>query len=361
MGTATAADPRSRVVKKCWIGLAVFLAYLPDFLEWVGRSMGLEMTRSAPASLFVVAICIAVLLPAMRLTGEKSAVILVVGAAAVLSHLLMDMIHGGIPLWWPVSSRKVGPDWLHLGPSRGVECFRRELVLFGGTLAVGLAIGIARCRPGAYWCAIVGGLVGLAWAASWLDRPVFVLAGIGGLAAAGLIVCRTLVGLPWLWHAVPLLPLLFIAGSHLYIGREVRLGDEFWMHEEYRPALVHYNRSRRFISVSGESCATLYKIGYCHWMMGDEAEAHRFYLLGVEKFPEYSCFYEGLAEVCLFAKNPVLNRPQEVFALTDKLVATASGTWEARVAARLVAKARQVLGLPRNETQPAAAESTVSG
>jgi hypothetical protein len=361
LGAATIKDARSPRVRYGWLGLTVLLAYLPDLAEWVLRMAGLELTHSAPASLPVVVLSCAVTWALIRwVGGERSLVILASAALAIFSHLVLDFFDGGIPLWWPFSVASVGPNWFQID---GINRLRIETAMFGSMITMGLLVWMWRSAGAirASQLSLGFSFLFLSAIASWAKSPWLVLAGAIGVGLTGLVVCRPPLNFHHVWQVVPLLPVLLLAAVHFYIEKERVIGEDYCLREEYAPALVHFNRSARFVSTNGESAVTLYRIAFCHRKLGDEQEAYRLYTRGLKKFPDHTVFKYGLAELFLTAREPDLRRPQEVFHLAELMLVNPGGpnhTWEAASAAKLIARAKRVIAQQQGDVNAAASNAT---
>jgi hypothetical protein len=311
VGAASVHSARSPACRRGWIGCAVFLAYVPDLTDWLARTCGYEtMPVSAMSSIPMAAMfCVAFLLMAQFWWRERSAAIRMAGLAAIGSHWLLDWADGGVPVWWPFSNRLSGPDLFRLHSLGAGERLVREVALFGWAALLGLAVFAVREARGSSPRVVI-------------QRPI-----------AGRLMWQS----AWMW------PVLALGGVQGYILSQQMRGDVYWDREDYAGALPFYERSTALASVDGASRLLLFKIGHCHYMLGQEEGAYRAFTHGLRLHPDSAGLYIGLAELYLTAKDPRYYRPAEVPWLAEKVRQYATRDYERRDAERLTARARRAL------------------
>lgn len=308
LGGVTAGWVRSTRLRPAWVGCCFFLAYWPDVTEWTLRTLGFRMTQSAFTSIPVVLASSLIWALLVRwMYRERSGLAWWGLLLAIGSHLLLDTFDGGIPLWWPFSSRMYGPDLFGLHSLGPVNRLARELVLFG-------------------WMAVVGAIA----LAMRSIRP--------GRATEGSLLHRILPSAVWV------APIFALSLVHGYIDWQIHRGDSLWASGNYQEALPYYLRANQFQTVDGYSAGAIFKAGYCYEMTGHERLAGETYERGVREFPNYTPLLFGLADYYLKATDPAMRRPAEVPALAERIRHNARKAYEFRDADRLLARARQMMG-----------------
>lgn len=335
-------------MRNAWLGIAVLLAYLPDILEMSVAVVGLAVPRSAlaslPAAVVEAALVVALLRWAVR---ETSPIALAAAAAAVVSHAVLDLIAGGIPLGWPFSSHVVGPDWVRVDQLPPLARLPRELMIVGPVLAAGLAVYAVRCA-GLRSSAVAAALLAAATAAtSVVTRAAASTTVIAATVCALLLAELALVALTtaWrprlaaLWNGVVLAPILLVGGVTIYAWYEVDVGDTYWERHEYAEALVHYNRGRAAPLLGGQAHLRVYRRADCLRHLGHFGEAYELFEAGSRRFPDCLWFQCGIIDLLLSADNPQWHRPAEALALARSTAPRATGTVYESWALALLARA----------------------
>ena len=354
IGTASGADPRSRLLRRTWLGIAVLLAYLPDLMEWIGRLAGWRFPHAAPASIGVTLLNCGLFLALMRwVFRETNRVVLFAGAVAIWSHPLLDLVDGGIPLLWPLSSTNVGPDWLGWGERSRAVAALRECVLFSPVLGAGLVIALWRSRPHRYvtWSAAIlfiltvdGSLLTVAIPESRVACVASASVGLTGLLLLTVLVRRPRVRPVQVVLALaPCLPIMMLGGVELYAWGQMRRGLDLEWQGDSAAAAAYYVRVRRLMPVDLQAAA-LCRLGHCYRRMGREEAAYQAYIEGIDENPNSLDFLRGLAHLHMVAKQPELHQPREALRLAEEVVRRArTPEYRDQVAVPLLRRAREAV------------------
>lgn len=342
IGAAGSADPRSPVLRRTWLGTIVLLAFLPDLLEWAGKLAGGSLPHSVFESFVVCGlIWLSVMFLFRRVFRETNRLALLAATAAIWSHPLLDLVAGGVPLWWPFSSRLVGGDWLGWNEPSRADRLIHETMVFLPVAAGGLTVAIWRTQRHrrSTWAAIL--LLVAAIDGMLLGSEIVTLLGCAGLLTVAWWIRPFRPGPTLLAQVLPCFPVVLLGAVELYAWDQMRQGVALETGGDPAAALPYYQRTRRFMPVDLESAA-LFRTGICHMRLGREATAYRTFRRGLEREPDSPRFRYGLAILFLGAKDPYWYRPDEAIRLAEELVEHAdSVAYVHRVARPLLERARQ--------------------
>lgn len=340
LGAATLRDPSSPVIRDCWIGLTLLLAYLPDVSEWLAALLGLRLPHSAPAAAPLCLLAMLVTVALLRFGfREHGPVALAAAACAVASHTLLDASNGGIPMWWPFDSRLAGSDWLGLRELSPQRRLWEESRLFLPVFTVGVAVGIMRAAGGG----LIAGL------AAGLALCTVALAAVGRLLGAAiglvflLVVAAALIRKPrwrWLLSLVPAAPVVALGAVQVYSWHQMRLGLAAHIRGDFTVAIEHYEAAARFRAVDMEAAA-LYRSAACHQALGDYERAYALYERGRTEFPGHLWFLDGLADLYASARGTRFWNPAEAERLAQYVVERATDPPYRAYVERILQRARE--------------------
>ena len=237
VGAATAHAPRSRVLRRAWLGLCVLLAMLPDVAEWTLAALGAALPHSAIAGLPVALGAAAACMLLTRCVLGDRWLVSITAAVALLSHTLLDAVDGGIPLLWPFSPDVIGATWITPAGAETGARLARELALFVPIAIAGLAAAAWRNGPAA------GGVAALGFVGSLLAGLIGDLPGAALISASALVAAAAT--LPWPpshvpWQALQLLPAALFAAAHAHGRWQMSLGHAARERGDAEAALRHY-------------------------------------------------------------------------------------------------------------------------
>jgi tetratricopeptide (TPR) repeat protein len=255
------------------------MAYLPDVTEWVLRLCRVRIPHSATASLpCTLAGCAAVYAILRFGFRERGRVAMLVGLTAFASHMALDLVSGGIPLWWPLTNQEVGTDWLTFDGRPGYrERLMREALVFAPVVAVAVAVGVVRAR-------------GIRWS------PAVT------------------------WNLVPALPVLILAGLQLYVWEQMRRGLAHHRAREYETAIEHYSAASRLNVVDLQGTAQA-RVAQCLVGLGKNDAALAILDDGRRAYPWNMEYVVGYAELYLLSHDERYQRPAAALELIDQLLA----------------------------------------
>lgn len=345
IGAATSADVRSPWLRNAWLGAVVTLAYLPDLLEWFVRLAGYSMPHSAWASLPMTVLGCAVLALTLRfMLHERAGLPLLAGAIALASHGVLDLVDGGIPLWWPFSRIVAGPDWIPNDRDGLGGALVKEVCLFAPFAAAGCVCAVWRKRAGvASICAAIVGLE-LVLVGCIMGQILLTCLAGGALVLLTLVVYRYRPGWRQFWLIVPLVPVLLLAGAELCAAQQMRWGRECYRERDYARAQEHFVCCARYRSI-GLNNASHHMIAVCHMRLGQEETAYRLFRDGLDHDPRSFSALRGLADLYMTARDERFRKPHEAVRMAKRLVPAAGNPGEKQLALWTLERARREAGI----------------
>ncbi|MFH1746075.1 MAG: hypothetical protein ABIG44_03410 [Planctomycetota bacterium] len=341
IGVATTPDVRGPRLRAIWLGAVISLAYLPDLLEWVIGLAGIRLPHSALAALPVTAASGLVVVLLLRLGWrERNWIVLAAALCAVASHMLLDLIDGGIPLYWPLTGAMIGPDWFDGEARGGAEGLIWELFWFAPLAAVGATVAICRRRPGSLVVCAALILPELLLAGAFMEQPVLTAVAGGILVVLALRVYRWRPRWGVIWQIVPVVPVMLLAAVQGYATQQMRLGRECFGARDYASARQHFTNCANARPL-GLASSARYEIARCCVRLGEEETAHGMYLRYLEEDPAGYGPLRGLTELYLTARDERFRRPAEALYLAERLVPAARDPAERELAQRLLDRARR--------------------
>jgi len=341
VGAATVPDARSPWLARGWLGTALTLAYWPDVLEWLGGLLGWSPPHSAFASLLPVMVSCAALVLLLRLAlKETSRPILAAACGLVFSHLVLDLIDGGIPIWWPFSSRVVGPDWIPNGRGELAARVSKEVWLFVPVAAAGLAGLVWRCRAGLWLAGVAAVALQVVIVGSIAEQVVLMAAPGGVLVAAALVAPRRWPRPALLWQVVPAVPVLVLAAVQFYAEQQMRLGLRYQLERDYVSAQRYYARCARLRPIGHDDLAR-YLIQVLDQRLRGEEAAWQQHLSALAENPDDPAHLKALAELYLTAGDPGRRNPAEALRLAERLAERSESPDDVQAAQRLLERARR--------------------
>lgn len=282
LGAATAREPRSAAAACSWIGVIVLASYGPDVLEWLLALGGARLPHGATsAGVTTLAGAAGVALVLWLILRERGALALAIAAAAFVLHTVLDMIGGGVPLWWPWSSQRVGGDFLDLDSGVLERRVLREILLFAPIAAIGIAMGVGRH----------------VWAPN-RRMPMRTSAEQRR---------------PWIrhaWQLAPLIPLAALAVAQVDGQRLVAKADALRAAGRCEGAIALLQKAPRMRGL-GVEAASWHRIGICQRVLGRDQDARATYDRCLAAYPgDVMCSY-GLGVLLTRAADPAVRDPRE--------------------------------------------------
>ncbi|MGE3180965.1 MAG: metal-dependent hydrolase [Phycisphaerae bacterium] len=369
LGAATLDAPRKRRLRFAWLGVMLLAALLPDVVEWYYLVCGGPLVpHSSFASVFSTALSILICSTILRFAlGERAVAAHLLVAAAIFSHTMLDVLDGGIPLWWPFSDAVVGVEWLGRDDAPLLEQLAKEFVVLGPFFTIGIVLGLRKAEthrgrrvPLPPWKMIVysiavllslsGAILSLlfppnvlpSFASSLVGLPECL--GLAGMAIA--VIAAAIEAQPtWLRYglvsAVPLLPAFVLGGlevaARLDIARAYAVRDE----GDLLKAADLFDRAAGWHALSSRFIAQC-NAARCYWQAGEDAEsAKRFATLRATYGPQPTLLYYE-AQFRLGSNDPAYHDA----ASAEKLAQDALATSRSEV---VRAESRKIIDAARNE------------
>jgi len=310
---------RDRRLWMVWPGLLVLLAHLVDLVEWgiivaaptlfdahfVSNSLWLALGLAAVVSLTVFAV-------ARRRRGW----VLLIAAAAILSHVVMDVC--AVRVWVVRGSELTeSPDSPGLGP-----LVIADLWFYGLVLIVMWSLKAAR-QPAApakgRWLAMA--LLGLGVTAAATRIPAFW--GTAYVLAAGhaLLMLRRELSLSRWWSVMPVLPLLGLLTVELWAAHLQAAADERVEVGDFAGAVPIYRRIIEIPTRSPKLDAWL-KLSHCQVQMREvfAAEKSLRRASALAERPWIARYWLAVLYAHEYAKGTDLYRPTEAAAILEELI-----------------------------------------
>lgn len=324
LGTATATEtaPRAQATRAAWVGGCLLLAYAPDLIEWGMLWIGWLPIHGGPSGLPIMLPLTAVVLACLRFgLGERSWLALGVVAVMLLSHSLLDLLDGGIPLRWPFSRDVVGGDVLGLTRIEAGGRLAAELRRFVPLACLGIALRLWTASPSSWtrWSAVSALAISLATApldaAPWL-QVIALSVSIAAYLGSWTRTRWKSVG----WQVTLALPLLAMGLSQAYAWHQMRLADAHYLAGRPAAAIPHYRQARRLRPVDLTARA-IYREADSLTQAGQYAAAHALFWRGIRASENPLAFRDGLARLYFSAEGTPWHQPREAVALLERLLA----------------------------------------
>lgn len=336
IAAATIHAPRSAALRAGWPGTLLLLAYLPDLLDWALHLARTGVPHGAMCSLpMTTLLCAATLLLLAGVLRERSVQVIAAALAALVSHLLLDLYSGGIPLWWPFSAEFSGADLFDLEDLPFRERVPVELTVSAPLLAFGLGAGIVRRQGPPVFMLATGAALGASICAvlgrhAWLSATA-----VACLALFWLLAAQPGGRAFSLWNLAPAAPVLLLAGVQVHGWARVQLGLFAQARGDHAAAIAHY-RSAAFLRPMGLDGVELYRVGRTYIEMGREEQAYRLFMQGLAEYPDRVLFLDALVHLHLSPHDPQYYDPPEALRLARIVHDRATKPYYRRYAADLV-------------------------
>ncbi len=364
IGLAASGEPRSRTLQGCWLGLCLTLSCWQDAAEWFGRLFGVRVWHSGPAGLPVSLVVIGAVAWWLRRRLREPLVVIVAAGAAVVSHGLLDMADGGIPLWWPFWRSNVGAELLRLERWEGSARYLTELRLFAPLVAAGFVVGAWRLGVGAW--ALAAGLAATA--------ATIVLAVVSAeWAAWGSVTALLVCALVWAtasrrgwrpagwWMQLAVASPVVVFGAALVYGRhEMAVAEEYRAAGRYDAAMRHFERARR-VAPLGSGVAPDYYIGLCMQLMGRERAARDYFEALLARMPGEELLQYGYAHVLVTATAEDVRDPESGVIIARELARSAREPRIRGYAERLLARVAAPAAAGTRQATAASQPNSASG
>jgi hypothetical protein len=336
LAAATIRAARTPALAKCWPGVLLLLAYLPDVLDWTLHLAKTGVPHGAMCSLPMTALLsAATLLLLVGVLRERNVEVSIAALAALGSHLLLDLYSGGIPLWWPFSAAFSGADPFELEDLTFRERVPVELAVAAPLLAFGLGAAIVR-RPGRPLLMLTTGAALGASICAVLGRHAWLAAtAVACLALLWLLAARPGRRELSFWNLAPAAPVLLLAGVQVHGWARVQLGLRSDARGDHAAAIAHY-RWASLLRPMGLDGVELYRVGRTYIEMGREDEAHRLFMQGLAEYPDRLLFLDALVHLHLSPHDPRYYDPLEALRLARIVHERATKAYYRQYAADLV-------------------------